>query len=161
MSNVTQPSYVKYIRDRLNQHFPDTAAAPATAAAPTNATAPTATTATEPKAKAKPKAKPKAAKPVDIKAAPKSGTPTPAEQEKLQQRIAAADAASRLGPQASTPGALDDEEAAMASYADFDANRSRVTETRPNRRAYGGKYVRESTVDKMQKDFEHFVNNIG
>jgi len=136
MSNVTQPAYVKYIRDRLNQHFPDTAAAPATA-----------TTAPKTKAKAK------SAKPVSIKAAPNPGGPTPAEQEKLQQRIAAADAASRLGPQ----GAAAADAPVRANPAPEIVRRARsgMSEGRRSRQ------VRESAVDKMQKDFEHFVNNIG
>ena len=97
MSNITQPSYVKYIRDRLSQHFPDTAAAPATAAAPTVADA--------------------------------------------------ADAASQLGPKGvPTPPKT------------RTRTKSKVAES-PRR--FGGKYVRESAVDKMHKNFEHFVNNIG
>jgi LysM repeat protein len=91
MSNVTQPAYVKYIRDRLSQHFPDAAAAPVAAPAVANA----------------------------------------------------ADAAAQLGPKgvASSPP---EEKVAAES-----------------RRRFGGKYVRESAVDKMHKDFEHFVNSIG
>jgi LysM repeat protein len=92
MSNVTQPAYVKYIRDRLSQHFPDAAAAPVAA-------------------------------PV----------------------ASAADAADKLKPKGvPTPPAAEPEKIAAES-----------------RRRFGGKYVRESAVDKMHKDFEHFVNSIG
>jgi len=90
MSNVTQPSYVKYIRDRLSQHFPDTAAAPAAA-------------------------------PV----------------------VSAADAADKLKIKGVPPAAEPEKIAAESQ------------------RRFGGKYVRESAVDKMHKDFEHFVNSIG
>jgi len=92
MSNVTQPAYVKYIRDRLSQHFPDAAAAPV--------------------------------------AAPVAN---------------AADAADKLKPKGvPTPPTTEPEKIAAES-----------------RRRFGGKYVRESAVDKMHKDFEHFVNSIG
>jgi LysM repeat protein len=92
MSNVTQPAYVKYIRDRLSQHFPDAAAAPVAA-------------------------------PV----------------------ASAADAADKLKPKGvPTPPAAEPEKIAAES-----------------RRRFGGKYVRENAVDKMHKDFEHFVNSIG
>jgi LysM repeat protein len=93
MSNVTQPAYVKYIRDRLNQHFPDAAAAPVAASV-----------------------------------------------------ASAADAADKLKPKGvpSSPPAAEPEKFAAES-----------------RRRFGGKYVRESAVDKMHKDFEQFVNSIG
>jgi len=95
MSNVTQPAYVKYIRDRLSQHFPDAAAAPVAAPAVADA----------------------------------------------------ADAASQLGPKGvPTPPKT------------RTRTKSKVAES-PRR--FGGKYVRESAVDKMHKDFEHFVNSIG
>ena len=90
MSNVTQPAYVKYIRDRLSQHFPDAAATPVASAAD-------------------------AADKLKLKGVP-TPTPTPAEPEKIAAE---------------------------------------------SRRRFGGKYVRESAVDKMHKDFEHFVNSIG
>ena len=94
MSNVTQPAYVKYIRDRLSQHFPDAAATPV--AAPVASAA-------------------DAADKLKLKGVP-TPTPTPAEPEKIAAE---------------------------------------------SRRRFGGKYVRESAVDKMHKDFEHFVNSIG
>jgi len=93
MSNITQPAYVKYIRDRLSQHFPDAAAAPA--------------------------------------AAPVAN---------------AADAAAQLGPKSVTA---------------TPKTRTRSKVAAESQRRFGGKYVRESAVDKMHKDFEHFVNSIG
>lgn len=82
----------------------------------------------------------------NLRTAPNLGSPTAAEQEKLQQRIAAADAASKLGPQGNLPR--------PNTPAAAQSNVSAVGE---NRRMYGGKYVRESSDTKLLRKFQQHL----
>ena len=94
MNNLVQSGYVKYLRDRLDQHFPATATA------------------------AQPAAKPDTV--LNKETPPGAGTKS---------------SANEFG--------------------------SRAAESRePNRRVYGGRYIKESADERLAKEFEFFVNRL-